>query len=195
MRQVDTTKRRFLVLATSIVGGIGTAGAAAPFIASMFPSERAKAAGAPVEADIQNLAPGAMRIVGWRGQPVWILRRTEAMLADIRADDALLSDPHSDVPQQPEYARNEFRSIKPEIAVLIGVCTHLGCSPEFKSAEDKAEMGQSWSGGFYCPCHGSKFDLAGRVLRGSPAPTNLVVPPYEFASDVKIIIGSDRRTT
>ena len=195
MRQVDTTKRRFLVVATSIVGGVGMTGAAAPFIASMFPSERAKAAGAPVEADIRDLAPGAMRIVAWRGSPVWILRRTDAMLADIRADDALLSDPHSDVPQQPHYARNEFRSIKPGIAVLVGVCTHLGCSPEFRSADDKAEMGQAWSGGFYCPCHGSKFDLAGRVLRGSPAPTNLVVPPYEFVTDDKIIIGSDRSTT
>ena len=193
MTQVDNTKRRLLVVATSAVGGIGMAGAAAPFVASMFPSERAKAAGAPVEADIGNLAPGALRIVEWRGKPVWILRRTEAMLADIRADDALVSDPRSEVPQQPDYARNEFRSIKPDIAVLVGVCTHLGCSPQFKSADDKAEMGQAWSGGFYCPCHGSKFDLAGRVLKGSPAPTNLVVPPYEFVGTDKIIIGADTR--
>lgn len=193
MQQVDTTKRRFLLVAANIVGGIGAAGAAAPFVGSMFPSERAKAAGGPVEADIHDLAPGAMQIVEWQGKPVWILRRTEAMLADIRADDALLSDPNSEVPQQPDYARNEFRSIKPGIAVLVGVCTHLGCSPEFKSADDKAQMGQAWNGGFYCPCHGSKFDLAGRVLRGSPAPTNLVVPPYEFAGDDKIIIGSDRK--
>jgi len=193
MTQVDNTKRRLLVVATSAVGGIGMAGAAAPFVASMFPSERAKAAGAPVEADIGNLAPGALRIVEWRGKPVWILRRTEAMLADIRADDALVSDPRSEVPQQPDFARNEFRSIKPDIAVLVGVCTHLGCSPQFKSADDKAEMGQAWSGGFYCPCHGSKFDLAGRVLKGSPAPTNLVVPPYEFVGTDKIIIGADTR--
>jgi ubiquinol-cytochrome c reductase iron-sulfur subunit len=180
-----------LIAATGIAGGVGMAGAAVPFIASMFPSERAKAAGAPVLADIRELAPGALRIVAWRGKPVWILRRTEAMLADIRADDALVSDPHSDVPQQPDYARNEFRSIKPTIAVLVGVCTHLGCSPQFRSAEEKAQMGQGWNGGFFCPCHGSKFDLAGRVLRGSPAPTNLVVPPYAFLSDDKIIIGSD----
>ncbi|MFA5914470.1 MAG: ubiquinol-cytochrome c reductase iron-sulfur subunit [Burkholderiales bacterium] len=191
MRQVDKSRRRLLIAATGIAGGVGMAGAAVPFIASMFPSERAKAAGAPVLADIRELAPGALRIVAWRGKPVWILRRTEAMLADIRADDALVSDPHSDVPQQPDYARNEFRSIKPTIAVLVGVCTHLGCSPQFRSAEEKAQMGQGWNGGFFCPCHGSKFDLAGRVLRGSPAPTNLVVPPYAFLSDDKIIIGSD----
>ncbi len=145
MRQVDKSRRRLLIAATGIAGGVGMAGAAVPFIASMFPSERAKAAGAPVLADIRELAPGALRIVAWRGKPVWILRRTEAMLADIRADDALVSDPHSDVPQQPDYARNEFRSIKPTIAVLVGVCTHLGCSPQFRSAEEKAQMGQGWN--------------------------------------------------
>jgi ubiquinol-cytochrome c reductase iron-sulfur subunit len=159
----------------------------------MFPSERAKAAGAPVEADISELAPGAMQIVEWRGKPVWILRRTETMLAGIRADDSLVSDPRSEASQQPDYARNEFRSIKPEVSVMVGVCTHLGCSPQFKPAGDNAEMGQAWTGGFYCPCHGSKFDLAGRVLRGSPAPTNLVVPPYDFMGDGKIIVGSDTR--
>ncbi len=193
MRQVDTTKRRFLVTATSIVGGIGATAAAAPFVASMLPSERAKAAGAPVEANIRNLAPGAMQIIEWRGKPVWILRRTAAMLANIRGADTLVSDPQSEMPQQPDYARNEFRSIKPDIAVIVGVCTHLGCSPQFKSADNKAEMGQAWEGGFYCPCHGSKFDLAGRVLKGSPAPTNLVVPPYELVGDDRIIIGSDMR--
>ena len=195
MRKVDTTKRRFLVIATSIAGGIGVAGAAVPFVASMLPSERAKAAGAPVEADIGSLAPGELRIVTWRGQPVWILRRSKAMLSELIADDPLVSDPHSEVPQQPDYARNEFRSIKPEIGVLLGVCTHLGCSPVFKPADDRAEMGQAWNGGFYCPCHGSRFDLAGRVIRGSPAPINLAVPPYEFVSEEKIVIGSDRRTT
>lgn len=194
MRQVDKTKRRFLVVTTSIAGGIGAAAAVAPFVASMLPSERAKAAGAPVEVEIRDLAPGAMQIVAWRGKPVWVLRRTEAMLADIRADNALVSDPHSEVPQQPDYARNEYRSIKPEIAVIVGVCTHLGCSPQFRSAEDKSEMGPGWKGGFYCPCHGSKFDLAGRVLKGSPAPTNLVVPPYEFDGESRIIIGSSGKT-
>lgn len=195
MHEVDTNKRRLLLIATSIAGGIGMAGTAAPFVASMLPSERAKAAGAPVEAEIGSLAPGELRIVTWRGQPVWILRRTKAMLSELSANDPLVSDPHSEVPQQPDYARNEYRSIKPEIAVLVGVCTHLGCSPVFKSADDKAEMGQAWNGGFYCPCHGSRFDLAGRVIRGSPAPMNLVVPPYEFVSDEKIVIGSDRKTT
>jgi ubiquinol-cytochrome c reductase iron-sulfur subunit len=185
--------RRRLLLATGIVGGVGVAGGAAPFFSSMFPSERAKAAGAPVTVDIHELAPGSMRTVAWRGKPVWILRRTESMLDDIRADDALVSDPHSDVPQQPGYAKNKFRSIKPRIAVLVGVCTHLGCSPEFKSAADKGQMGRDWNGGFLCPCHGSRFDLAGRVLRGSPAPTNLVVPPYEFAGENTIIIGADTK--
>jgi len=192
MSQINRSRRR-LLLATGIAGGAGLTGAAAPFVASMFPSERAKAAGAPVTVDIHELAPGTTKTVAWRGKPVWILRRTDAMLADIRADDALVSDPHSDVPQQPGYAKNEFRSIKPRIAVLVGVCTHLGCSPEFKSAADKGQMGRDWHGGFLCPCHGSRFDLAGRVLRGSPAPTNLVVPPYEFAGENTIIIGSDTR--
>ena len=188
---MNSAKRRFLVIATNFVGGAAAAAAATPFIGSMFPSERAKAAGAPVEADISELSPGALQVVEWRGKPVWILRRTETMLAGIQADDSLASDPRSEVAQQPDYARNEFRSIRPEISVLVGVCTHLGCSPQFKPADDKQEMGQAWTGGFYCPCHGSKFDLAGRVLRGSPAPTNLVVPPYEFAGDGKIIIGSN----
>lgn len=191
MKYPNTSKRRFLVVAASVAGGIGMAGAAVPFVASMFPSEGAKAAGGPVETDIDNLAPGALRIIAWRGQPVWILRRTKAMLADIRADDALVSDPHSDVPQQPAYARNEFRSIKPDIAVIVAVCTHLGCTPNFKAADDKAEMGPAWHGGFLCPCHGSRFDFAGRVLRGSPAPTNLVIPPYAFVTADKIVIGKD----
>jgi len=157
----------------------------------MWPSEGAKAAGAPVDADIGALAPGEMQIVAWRGQPVWILRRTAQMLDAIRRDDPLTSDPRSDVPQQPDYAKNEFRSIVPGIAVLVGVCTHLGCSPLFKPAADRAEMGADWNGGFYCPCHGSKFDLAGRVLKGSPAPTNLVVPPYHITDKNLVIIGEE----
>jgi ubiquinol-cytochrome c reductase iron-sulfur subunit len=193
--QINSAKRRFLLIGTNIVGSVAAARAATVFIGSMFDSERAKAAGAPVEADISELTPGALQIVGWRGKPVWILRRTAAMLAGIRADDSLVADPRSEVPQQPDYARNELRSIRPDIAVLVGVCTHLGCSPQFKSADDKAEMGRAWTGGFYCLCHGSKFDLAGRVLRGSHAPTHLVVPPYEFAGDGEIIIGSDTRKT
>lgn len=190
---MGATRRRFLTIASGVAGGIGMAGAATPFVISMLPSERAKAAGAPAQTDIRDLAPGEMRVLEWRGSPVWVLRRTDAMLDAIRVCDPIVSDPNSDVPQQPDYARNEFRSIKPGVAVLVGVCTHLGCSPEFKSAEARADMGQAWHGGFICPCHGSKFDLAGRVLRGSPAPTNLVVPPYVFASDDKIIIGSDKK--
>ena len=184
-----------MLIATNIVDGVAAAGAATAFTGSMFNSERAKAAGAPVEADISELAPGALQIVEWRGKPVWILRRTAVMLAAIRADDSLVADPRSEVSQPPDYARNELHSIRPDIGVLVGVCTHLGCSPQFKWADDKAEMGQAWTGGFYCPCHGSKFDLACRVLRGSPASTNLVVPPYECAGDGKIIIGSDTRKT
>ena len=191
----DKSKRRFLVAATSVAGGVGVAGAAVPFVASWLPSERALAAGGPVEVNISNLAPGALRIVAWRSKPVWILRRTKAMLAEIRADDSLCSDPNSDVPHQPAYARNEYRSIKPDVAVIIAICTHLGCSPNFKPAADKAQMGQKWHGGFLCPCHGSRFDLAGRVLRGSPAPTNLVIPPYAFAGADKIIIGKDSGST
>ena len=191
-KQPDKT-RRTLVVATSVVGGAATVGAAVPFVASMLPSERAKAAGAPVEIDISKLAPGELGIFEWRGKPVWVMKRTKQMLEDIKKDDSLVADPNSDVPHQPDYARNEYRSIKPDVMVLVGVCTHLGCSPQKKSAEDKAEMGEAWNGGFYCPCHGSKFDYAGRVYKGVPAPTNLVVPPYEFVSDSTLIIGKDTK--
>jgi ubiquinol-cytochrome c reductase iron-sulfur subunit len=190
--KVDKTRRN-LVIATSIAGGAATVGAAIPFVASMWPSERAKAAGAPVEVDISRLAPGELGVYEWRGKPVWVMKRTKEMLAAIKQADAQVSDPQSKVKQQPDYARNEFRSAKPEIMVLVGVCTHLGCSPKEKAAEAKAEMGADWPGGFYCPCHGSKFDLAGRVFKGSPAPTNLEVPPYEFVSDSTLVIGEDKQ--
>jgi ubiquinol-cytochrome c reductase iron-sulfur subunit len=180
-QRVDRRKRRFLIRITCLVEGAAAAGAAVPFVASLAPSARARVAGAPVEADIGNLAPGEMKVIEWRGKPVWVLRRTRDMLAAIHRSDALVSDPRSEVPQQPGYAENEFRSIDPEIVVLVGVCTHLGCSPQFKPAGDK-EMGPGWNGGFYCPCHGSKFDLAGRVFEGSPAPTNLLVPPYTLVN-------------
>ncbi len=185
--------RRNLVVGTGVAGGLASVGIAAPFAASWMPSERAKAAGAPVQADISGLAPGEMQIVEWRGKPVWILRRTKEMLAGITKSDSKVSDPKSEVPQQPEYAKNEFRSIKEEIVVLEGVCTHLGCSPQLKTVEAQAEMGGDWAGGFYCPCHGSKFDLAGRVYKGSPAPINLPVPPYAFLSDNTILIGDDKK--
>jgi ubiquinol-cytochrome c reductase iron-sulfur subunit len=191
-KKVDKTRRN-LVVATSVVGGAASIGAAVPFVASMMPSERAKAAGAPVEVDISAIAPGEMKVFEWRGKPVWVMRRTEDMLASLKTVVAKLTDPASKDSTQPEYAANEYRSIKPEVMVMEGVCTHLGCSPQMKPADAKAEMGADWGGGFYCACHGSKFDLAGRVFRGAPAPTNLVVPPYTFLSDSTLLIGDDKK--
>jgi len=184
--------RRNLLIATSAVGGAASVGAAVPFVISMWPSERAKAAGAPVTEDIANLQPGELKVVEWRGKPVWIFRRSKEMLDSLKGIGARLSDPASKASEQPDYATNEYRSAKPELMVMEGVCTHLGCSPQLKSAEAKGEMGADWTGGFYCPCHGSKFDFAGRVFRGAPAPTNLKVPPYTFLSDSTIVIGEDK---
>jgi ubiquinol-cytochrome c reductase iron-sulfur subunit len=189
--KVDKT-RRTLVVATSVAGGAAVVGAAAPFVASMMPSERAKAAGAPVEAEIATMQPGELRVFEWRGKPVWVIRRSKEMLESLRAVVPNLTDPESKHSEQPKYAMNEYRSEKPEIMVMEGVCTHLGCSPQLKSAEAKGEMGGDWVGGFYCPCHGSKFDFAGRVFRGAPAPTNLKVPPYTFVSDGQLLIGEDK---
>ncbi|HYL87153.1 MAG TPA: ubiquinol-cytochrome c reductase iron-sulfur subunit [Burkholderiales bacterium] len=186
--------RRNLIVATSAVGGAAGVGAAVPFVASMWPSERARAAGAPVEVDLSRIAPGEMGVVEWRGKPVWILRRTKEMLESLKKIEPRLSDPDSKASDQPKYAENEYRSKNPEVLVLVGVCTHLGCSPQEKPADAKAEMGADWPGGFYCPCHGSKFDLAGRVFKGSPAPLNLVVPPYTMVSDSKIVVGEDEKT-
>jgi ubiquinol-cytochrome c reductase iron-sulfur subunit len=189
--KVDKT-RRTLVIATSVVGGAATVGAAVPFVASMLPSERTKAAGAPVEADISVIPPGELRVFEWRGKPVWVVRRTKEMLDSLQAVVPNLVDPASKHSEQPPYAKNEFRSVKPEFMVMEGVCTHLGCSPQLKPAEAKAEMGGDWVGGFYCPCHGSKFDYAGRVFRGAPAPTNLKVPPYTFVAEGSLLIGEDK---
>ncbi len=191
-KQPDKTRRN-LIVATSVVGGAATVGAAAPFVASWFPSERAKSAGAPIEVDISKLVPGELGVYEWRGKPVWVIKRTQAMLDGIKRVDGKMTDPNSDADQQPAYAKNEFRSIKPQVMVMVGVCTHLGCSPKEKSADDKTEMGADWQGGFYCPCHGSKFDFAGRVYKGSPAPTNLVVPPHVYLSDTTILIGQDTK--
>jgi ubiquinol-cytochrome c reductase iron-sulfur subunit len=191
-KELDKSKRGFLV-ATSVVGGVTAVGAAVPFAASMMPSERAKALGAPVEVDISHLGPGEMMRVEWRGKPVWVLRRTEEMLTSIEKSDDRVTDPKLEVDQQPEYAKNETRSIKPEVLVLVGVCTHLGCSPEFKPKDASSDMGAGWLGGFYCPCHGSKFDFAGRVYKGSPAPINLQVPRYMYLADSKIVIGEDKK--
>lgn len=185
--------RRNLIVASVAVGTIETVAAAVPFAASMLPSDRAKALGAPVEADIGALKPGELRIVEWRGKPVFLLRRTPEMLEGIKKGEDRLADPESDVPQQPHNAKNAFRSIKEEFVVLEGVCTHLGCTPHFKGPDAKAEMGADWLGGFYCPCHGSRFDLAGRVYKGVPAPTNLIVPPYAYLSETKVLIGEERK--
>ncbi len=191
-KQVNKTRRN-LVIATCAAGGAAGVAAAVPFAASWMPSERAKAGGAPVEVDISKLEPGQMMTVEWRSKPVWILHRTKEMLADLAKVGAKLADPSSDVPQQPEYAKNEYRSVKPELLVLVGICTHLGCSPQLKPITDKAEMGADWEGGFLCPCHGSKFDLAGRVYKGVPAPINLEVPKYTYLSDTRILIGADSK--
>ena len=190
-QKMDDSRRRLLV-ASSAAGGAAVVATAVPFVASLTPSERAKAAGAPVEADISKLQPGEMMTVEWRGKPVWILRRTPQMLEEIKKADPMVSDPSSERPQQPEYAKNEYRSIKPEVWVAVGICTHLGCSPSAKFTPG-AESGISpdWPGGFLCPCHGSKFDLAGRVFKSVPAPTNLEIPPYKYLTDAKILIGDD----
>ncbi|MEX1074414.1 MAG: ubiquinol-cytochrome c reductase iron-sulfur subunit [Burkholderiales bacterium] len=191
-QKVDQTRRN-LVVATSVVGGAACVGAAVPFITSMWPSERAKAAGAPVEVDIAAIAPGELKVFEWRGKPVWVIRRTPQMLESLKTVVAKLTDPASRDSLQPEYAANEHRSLKPDVMVMEGVCTHLGCSPQMKPADAKAEMGGDWAGGFYCACHGSKFDLAGRVFRGAPAPTNLTVPPYAFLSESTLLIGDDKK--
>jgi len=153
---------------------------------------RARAGGAPVEVDLTRIAPGELAVIEWRGKPVWVIRRTQEMLASLKAAEPRLSDPGSKASEQPKYAENEYRSAKPDVMVMEGVCTHLGCSPQLKSAEAKGEMGADWVGGFYCPCHGSKFDLSGRVLKDVPAPLNLRVPPYYFSSDTTLVIGADK---
>lgn len=189
---VDTSKRRFLTAAATVVGGIGAVYTAVPFVSSMLPSERAKAAGAPVEADFSKLEPGQMLRFEWRGKPVWIVKRTEEMLAALPGLDARLRDPDSEEAQQPAYAQNAYRSIKPEILVLVGICTHLGCSPSFVPEALPQPYDAEWKGGFFCPCHGSRFDLAGRVFIGVPAPLNLEVPPHKYISESLILIGEDK---
>jgi len=184
-------ERRLWLMATSAVGGAGLVATAAPFVASMAPSERARALGAPAEVEIQGLRPGELRTVEWRGQPVFILRRSKEMVESLSRHDDLLADPGSRRSDQPAYAANAERSIKPDFAVLVAVCTHLGCVPTFRPTPGAADIGASWPGGFYCPCHGSKFDFAGRVFKNVPAPTNLVVPPYHFASADTVIVGVD----
>jgi ubiquinol-cytochrome c reductase iron-sulfur subunit len=189
---VDPARRRMLV-ATCVAGGAASAAVAWPFLASMQPSERARALGAPVEADISKLEPGQQMIVEWQGKPVWIVRRTKEMLATLEKDRGRLADPDSRRSDQPDYARNDARSLKAEYMVMVGICTHLGCSPTSKFQPNDPSMGADWPGGFLCPCHGSKFDLAGRVYTNMPAPDNLPVPKYKFLSDTRLLIGDDSR--
>lgn len=191
---VDHGKRRFLIGATGVVGGLGVAAAAAPFVMSFFPSERAKAAGAPVEVDVSKLEQGQKIDVEWRGKVVWLVNRTPGMLQSLPKLDDRVADPKSEMPQQPDYAKNETRSIKPSLWIAVGICTHLGCSPTYRPEVAPADLGADWLGGFFCPCHQSKFDLAGRVFKGVPAPTNLVVPPHKYLSDTRVIIGEDAKS-
>ncbi|MCP8897729.1 ubiquinol-cytochrome c reductase iron-sulfur subunit [Gilvimarinus xylanilyticus] len=190
---VNKTRRRVLTGATSVVGAIGAVGVAVPFVGSWNPSAKAKAAGAPVQVNISKIEPGAMITVEWRGKPVYIVRRTEEALENLTKTDDLVRDPNSEEPQQPPYAQNHARSIKPEVLVLLGLCTHLGCAPMFRPEVGAADLGgDNWQGGFFCPCHGSKFDLAGRVFKGVPAPINLQVPPHRYDSDSVLTIGVDQ---
>ena len=189
--EVNPSRRRFLTAATTVIGGVGVGFALVPFISSMEPSAKARAAGAPIRADISKIESGQMIRVKWRGKPVWVVNRTKEMLDALPTLDSELRDPNSNESEQPDYAKNEYRSIKPEYLVLIGICTHLGCSPTYRPDVAPADLGKDWKGGFFCPCHGSRFDLAGRVFKGVPAPLNLVVPPYRYLSDTEIEVGND----
>ncbi|UTA48835.1 ubiquinol-cytochrome c reductase iron-sulfur subunit [Simiduia sp. 21SJ11W-1] len=190
---VNEGRRRFLTAATSVVGAVGAVGVAVPFVGSWNPSAKAKAAGAPVRANVSKLEPGQMIVVEWRGKPVYIVRRTKETLDTLTGMADKLRDPESVEQQQPAYAQNEFRSIKPEYLVLMGLCTHLGCAPMYRPDVGAADLGgDEWLGGFFCPCHGSKFDLAGRVFKGVPAPVNLEVPPYTFETDSVVLVGVDQ---
>ncbi|MGB0223288.1 ubiquinol-cytochrome c reductase iron-sulfur subunit [Marinobacterium sp. xm-d-530] len=192
---VNKGRRRLLIGATSAAGAVGAIGVAVPFVASWNPSAKAKAAGAPVKADISKLEPGQQMIVEWRGKPVWVVRRTEEALANLEKLNGRLADPSSEKPQQPEYIPGtSARSLRPEIMVMVGICTHLGCSPTYRPEVAPDDMGPEWLGGFFCPCHGSRFDLSGRVYAGVPAPTNLVIPPHSYLDDNTLVIGVDTET-
>lgn len=187
-------RRHFLTVSTAAVGGLGLVASAIPFCKSMSPSERARAAGAPVEVDLGTLAPGALVTVEWRGRPVWLLHRTAPMLASLQAHRELLVDPDSRKDQQPAYAKNPARAVRPPFLVLTAICTHLGCIPSFRPEPGAADLGADWPGGFYCPCHGSRFDLAGRVFRNVPAPRNMEVPPHTYLGGTRLLIGQDPGT-
>ena len=190
--EIDKGKRRILLAAATAMGGIGAAYVAAPFVISMDPSARAEAAGAPVEVDISKMQYGQLLTVEWRGKPVWILRRDKEMLKNMMSLNDQLRDPHADeLSQQPVYAKNDYRSLNEEYMVMIGICTHLGCAPTYRPDLAPQDLGPEWKGGFFCPCHGSRYDLAGRVFAGVPAPSNLVVPPYRFVTSTRLLIGVD----
>ena len=190
--EVNTGRRRFLTATTAVVGAVGAGFAAVPFIKSWSPSARARFAGAPVSQDLSALVEGQQMVINWRGQPIFIAKRSQAMLDTMKSLDSLLADPGSaNADQQPNYAQNAARSIKPEISVLVGVCTHLGCAPEFLPEVKPQPFDPDWKGGYFCPCHKSRYDLAGRVYKAQPAPTNLPVPPYYFENDSTVVIGID----
>ena len=190
---VDTDKRRFLTNATTVVGSIGAVAVTIPFISSLSPSAKARAAGAPVEVDISKLEVGQLLTIEWRGKPVFVFRRSEESLSALANLKTELRDPHSEeLSQQPSYCKNDLRSIRQDLMVLVGICTHLGCAPTYRPELAPEDLGPDWQGGFFCPCHGSTFDLAGRVYQSVPAPTNLVVPPHYFISDNKLLIGTEK---
>ena len=189
---VNAGRRRFLVAATSVVGASGAVGAATPFVGSWFPSARAKAAGAPVKVNVSKIEAGQQMVAEWRGQPVFIVRRTEEILANLAKIEGSVADPESAASVQPEYVDKKTRSIKPELLVLVGLCTHLGCAPSFRPEVAPADLGPDWVGGYFCPCHGSRYDMAGRVYKAQPAPLNLPVPPYSYETDDIIVVGVDQ---
>lgn len=191
---VNNGRRRFLVAATSVVGAAGAVGVAVPFVGSWFPSARAKAAGAPVRVNIGKIEPGQQIVAEWRGQPVFVSRRTQEALQTLEEMTDRLADPLSEASSQPDYVEGIARAIKPELLVVMGICTHLGCSPLFRPEVASADMGAEWKGGYFCPCHSSRYDMSGRVFRGQPAPLNLPVPPHSYESDDVIIIGLDQET-
>ncbi|MFP3979572.1 MULTISPECIES: ubiquinol-cytochrome c reductase iron-sulfur subunit [Marinobacter] len=188
---VSQGRRRFLIGATAAVGGVGVVGAAVPFVASWNPSAKAEAAGAPVTVNISKIEPGQQVTVEWRGMPVWLIRRTDEMLSNIEKLNDKVKDPQSESPQQPPYIDGILRSLKPEIAVLVGICTHLGCVPSYRPEVAPADLGDEWLGGLFCPCHGTRYDMAGRVYKAQPAPLNLQVPPYRYDDDETLTIGLD----
>ena len=191
--KVDLKKRRFLVATTTVIGAAGAAAIAVPFLTSFSPSERARAAGAPVEVELSKMQPGQLVRVEWRGKPVWVLYRSKEMIDRLPELNSKLRDPDSEVEQQPSYAKNSYRSIKPEYSILVGICTHLGCSPTYRPEVGPADLGADWLGGYYCPCHGSRYDLAGRVYKNVPAPKNLVVPPHYYMTDSRVLVGEDKK--